>query len=481
MSTDPTPQPLYGQWRRPTGAGLFGLGMIGTVVALVLAVVVVLLLMVALPLALTIAAAGFLALAPMAIRIGGRTGAQVAAAWIGWIITKRTRAHLYRTGIASKVSQAHRLPGLLAASELIAVEDGRSGTVGVICLPATRHYTVVFTASADGTALVDQEVINRQVARWSQFLASLPGETGLVQAQVVIETAPDPGTRLVDSNAARVSEDAPDLARAVFDEIAATYPAGAVTCTHYVALTWRIPGPDTETAAAEVAAKLPQIREGLAGTGAVGVRPATPDRLCRIMAAAYDPDRRDDVLAAPADLLAWEQTGPVSADEGWNDYRHDSGRSRTWSMAEAPRGAITERVFARLAAPDTDLKSKRVAILYRPIAPDQAARIVERDKRDAVFNINKTHRPSARAISDLRAADQAAEEESRGAGLVHFASLATVTVARDGDLTMASRTLKAAAGEARILLRPMNGSQAASFAAALPAGIVLPDHATGPR
>ncbi len=48
------------------------------------------------------------------------------------------------------------------------------------------------------------------------------------------------------------------------------------------------------------------------------------------------------------------------------------------------------------------------------------------------------------------------------------------------DRIEATDVIRARAGEARLVLRPMYGCQAAGFAAGLPAGVVLPTHATIP-
>jgi hypothetical protein len=54
--------------------------------------------------------------------------------------------------------------------------------------------------------------------------------------------------------------------------------------------------------------------------------------------------------------------------------------------------------------------------------------------------------------------------------------LVTATVARSEDLPAAVAAIDTLAPSARVRLRRMYGAQAASFAAALPLGLVLPDH-----
>lgn len=472
----------YGSWHNNASAGLFGLGLIPTIGAFALGVVELPLFLLAPKTALVVGAVGLAVLAPMAIRIKGRTGAQVAMARLAWWAGAVQRHHLYRTGLASPYTATHRLPGLLASSELYEVENGRTGHLGVIAIPTSRHVTAVLVASAEGIDLVDQDIIDQRVAHWSAWLASLAREEGLVQAQVTIETAPDPGTRLAAEVAATTRPDAPELARNVLAEIVESFPAGAASTYYYVALTWRLPGRDLPAAAVDVAARLPALQAGLEGTGAIAVRPATPDQLIRIVARAFDPARATEIDAAPADLLDWAWAGPVDHNEARDSYAHDSGLSRSWGLLEAPRGAIVETTFGRMAQPDPALKGrKRVSLIYRPLDPATAARTVETDRRDAEFNAGKRARPSARDLAAIRAAEQAAAEEARGAGIVRFSILATLTVPRDDHaqtaLAEADRRLQAAAGEARIRLRLMGSAQASTFAASLPTGIVLSHHA----
>lgn len=476
------PARTYGGWHHTRSAGLFGLSFTATLVAFGLAGLVILVLIISRPAGIAIGAVSLAVLIPLAVRINGRTGAQIIAARAAWISGRRARRHLYRSGLASPYTASHRLPGLLAASKLLAVPDGVGGQLGVVAIGSSRHYTVVFTAQSEGVDLVDQDAIDQRVARWGTYLASLSRETDLAQAQVVIETAPDRGDRLAAEIATTTIPGAPQMAKEVLQEVVAAYPAGSATTTYYVALTFKITRGDDEAVALELAKKVPQLREGLEGTGAVGIRTAGPDELIRAVASAYQPGRADDIAAAPSDLLDWANAGPAEHEQTWNTYHHDSGTSRTWNLVEAPRSAVVETVFARLAAADPELLGKRVSLLFRPLSPVEAAGAVERDRRDARFHATQGRggMPSARAQRAIEAADQAAEEEARGAGVTRFSVLATITVPRGADLDAPARNLVAAAGEARLLLREAAGAQATAFAANLPVGIVLPVHATLP-
>jgi hypothetical protein len=80
----------------------------------------------------------------------------------------------------------------------------------------------------------------------------------------------------------------------------------------------------------------------------------------------------------------------------------------------------------------------------------------------------------------MRAAEQTAAEEAKGAGVTRFALVVTATVLGREKLPRAVAAIDNLAPQARILLRPVEGSQAAAFASALPLGLVLPKHLAVP-
>ncbi|WP_225854769.1 SCO6880 family protein [Micromonospora sp. ALFpr18c] len=435
------------------------------------------------PAALITAITGLLVLAPLAIRINGRTGFQVITARVAWWLARSRRHHVYISGVASRVTAAHQLPGVLARSEVYEVETGRSGLVAVVVVPQSRHYTVTLRCAPEGMDLVDQAVIDARVGHLASWLAALSREPQLVQAQVTIETTPDPGTRLATEVAATSRPDAPALALQVLNEVVESYPAGSATVDTRVSLTYTAPpgrSMSHEDVCREVAARLPHLHAGLTGATGDGIIPMSARGLASVVRAAYDPAAALDLARDTQHTPDWPQAGPVATRESWDSYRHDSGISRTWCLVEAPRGVVYSRLFSRLTDPDPQLLRKRVTMIYRPYSPGEAARLVESDKRDARFLAAKKHRPSARDLTDLAAAEQAAEEEATGAGVVRFTVLVTATVADETQLDEATGVIRARAGEARLALRPMYGCQAAGFAAGLPAGVVLPTHATIP-
>jgi len=476
----------YGQWRLPKGAGLLGLGTAGTGILFGGIIAVLIGILIDLTLGLLVAVVVAAVMAPLLVRVHGRTGAQVLAARLAWWGGRRARQDLYHSGPLSAVPAGKaRLPGLLAPSVMLRVGDAYGREFGLIKVPWSQHYTAVLRCNADGAALVDTAQVDAWVANWGGWLAALAHEPGIAGVSVTIDTAPDSGQRLRSEVDRLIAPGAPELAAQVLSQTARLYPAGSAQVSTRVAITW---GPamvagrrDDTDIAAEIGNRLPGLAEGLARTGAGAAVPMTAQAVAEVARVAYDPACATDVDAArgAGDTgISWDDAGPIASQEFWGALRHDSGVSVTWAMEEAPRGAVLSGVLTQLVSPHPQLPRKRVTLIYRPHSPGEAAKIVDADVRDAIFNATKNPRATARVSADLRAAEQSAGEEASGSGVVRFAMLLTVTVPTSEQLAATEAVVRTLAATARIRLRRVYGSQSAAFAASLGVGVLLPHHAS---
>ena len=350
-------------------------------------------------------------------------------------------------------------------------------------------YTIVLGCEPDGGSLVDPDQIDNWVAAWGHWLARLSSEPGLRGASVVVETAPDTGTRLANEVLPRITPDAPAAARAVMEEVVQRYPSASSEMHTYLALTYGIaPGQKrrTEDILTDLAIRIPGLLAGIVRAGGGPAAPLSAERIAEVVRVAYDPAVAGDVLEARAlhggTGLEWEDAGPAAAVEKVNAYQHDSGVSRTWMLTLAPRGTVRAQVLRGLLEDAPGTRRKRVALLYRPIDPATSARIVEADRRAAQFMAtSKRGMVQARAANEVRAAEQTAVEEATGAGLVEFSLMVTVTVDSDADLEDANVTVRNLLAGARLLMRPADRMQAAAFSCTLPAGILPWEHTLVPR
>jgi len=486
-TTEPSPR-TYGNWRQPRSPGIAGFGLLGTMVLLGGLVAVITAMMFGGLIAAAITAG------PVAATLGllsmtdkhGRNAGQRLATRVGWGRAKRRGSRLYRSGPLGRTPWgSHQLPGLAARSRLIEARDSYGRPFALVYVPQTNHYTVVLETQPDGASLVDQVQVDMWVAGWGQFLAALSNESHIVAASVTVETAPDTGARLRREVELNLDPTSHPLAQAMLREAADTYPAGSASIRAWVAVTIKGLTPSgKKRSAGEVArdlqARLPGLTSSLSATGAGTADPVSAAQLCEIIRTCYDPASAElfekaHAMGDPVEL-DWADVGPAAHDTHWDSYRHDGCWSVSWSMTQAPRGLSFSSVLTQLLSPHPDVDRKRVTLLYRPISSGVAAGMVESDKRNAEFRVNSAQRVSARAATDLKAASAAADEEARGAGLVNFGMLVTATVPDLDRLDDAKAAIENLSAGARILLRPVFGSQDCAFAAGLPLGLVLPAH-----
>lgn len=270
-----TGPPTYGNWRKPESAGIAGFGLLGT--GLLMASIIGLVLATMLGGLLVGVVFGIVAaVALLALLVKdrhGRTGVARIANRIGWIAARRSGANVYRSGPLGRTPWGtFQLPGLAAPMTLHEAQDSYGRPFAILHTPASATYTVVLACDPDGASLVDDEQVDRWVAEWGGWLASLGHEPGIRAASVTIETAPDTGSRLRREVATNLVADAQPLARDMLAEVVATYPEGSAEVGAWVALTFagsirsgrrRTP----EDMARDLASRLPGLTHGLAGPG----------------------------------------------------------------------------------------------------------------------------------------------------------------------------------------------------------------------
>jgi hypothetical protein len=376
-------------------------------------------------------------------------------------------------------------------------QDAIGRLYGLVEIPQAKQWAVMLRVAAQTGSLVDMETRDVWVASWGEYLAQLGQEGGVVQAAAVVETAPDPGQSLAAHVSGLVRDDAPPFAARVQYAAATEFPIGVSETVGYVSLTFSernlgvARGRGGVEAAAhavaeEIGRRLPGLSVSLKAAGVSMGVPLTPTDLARRVREAYDPAcARDFAVAEAAGApmeLDWSDAGPAAHDEACRDYRHDSGRSRTWEAIKPPPGVVRDNLLERLMSPSIQVPRKRVTLLYRPVDAADTASLVDRDLRAAI-NREGRRRGVAHAhdTADLRAAKQATDEEADGAGVVGFSILVTATVLDDIDFDTACAAIERAARSARIRLSPVYGAQSAAFAAALGVGVSLPDLSVVPH
>ena len=110
--------------------------------------------------------------------------------------------------------------------------DAYGRPFALLCHPWVSQVSVVLTTAPDGAALVDTDQVDNWVAHWGAWLAALGNEPGLMGASVIVDAAPDPGTRLRHEVLGHRSSEATALSKTVMEQVIGSYPAGsaAITC-----------------------------------------------------------------------------------------------------------------------------------------------------------------------------------------------------------------------------------------------------------
>lgn len=479
----------YGNFAKPQTAGLLGLGSVGTYALAGGSIVIIVVLATAGPLPAVVLAA-VIALVLLSIVRRDRHGSNFldrSIVGIGWWASRARGLNIYRSGPLGRTPWGtYQLPGVAAASTLAEHADAWSRPFALLHHPTSASFTVVLGSEPDGASLVDADQVDRWVAAWGHWLAGLGNIAGLEAASVTVETAPDHGARLRSEVERRRDPNAPDFAQAMLEEISATYAMGSSAVRAYVALTFsaalRTGGRKRRPAevAQDLASRLPGLTATLSETGAGAAHPLGAQELCEVIRIAYDPavapvlDRARAAGAVPQ--LSWSDVGPAAMQSSWDALRHDSGLSRTWAMTSAPKGNVFSSVLTNLLSPHPWVDRKRVTLLYRPIDPARAGDLVEKDVNAAQFRATSRAKPVARDTRAIRAAQATAAEEASGAGLVRFGMLITATVIDPERARDAFAAVEGLAAGARLLVRPVHGSQESAFAGALPLGLVLHKH-----
>ncbi|MET7772086.1 SCO6880 family protein [Nocardia sp. NPDC005366] len=479
---------MYGRWERPRSAGFFGLtwgvSMLG--LALVITIMAGFLISRSLSVAAVLVVGAAMVFAPLAVTINGRTGWELLALRVQFATARARGEHLYRAGRFSRIPGLAKLPGLLADSSLSEYETAGGRRFAMLHIRRSDHYTVVLRVVPRGKELVDQPQIDSWVEGYGQFLATQSRGGEVVAVTAVLDNVVETRLRQAREVTRLVREQAPEFAKTVMREAAADLGGVGVRIEARIAITYRAIGKgrvrrDEAEQAREIGQRLQGVLSQLARAGL----PATPLQAWEVLALVrtrYDLASQRDVEAAGASLLetqSWDSVGPIAHVDRWDHYVHDGARSITWEMDAAPRGAVMETVLEELLRPRADVPRKRVALFYRLHSAAEATSLVDSDFRDAIA-AEQTERGIASASARIRVGNTQAsrEEQARGAGLTRFGALVTVTDHLDGDLPGIEASVKAMSAASRLSVRRSYGSQAASFAASLGIGLILPEHSS---
>lgn len=477
----------YGNWRKPRSAGLYGMTFETSAIvmgAIILALITVMTGGISAGIPMLIVE--FIVVAPLVIKIGDESGYEKAIIMIKFLRAKFSGETTYRSGRFSRVpGGTYRLPGLLHRTELYNVPTAGLGDFALGHDKPRGFYTVWFNCFPSGAEAVESDSIDSMVDHWAAFLEDASNVTDLVYLTVTHETAPESGIRL-KAEADRITQHGNvDLAKEIIHEAAAILPQVSARMSSRVAVTFKATTAETRknvrSEATEIARFLPGLMTRLQEAG-VSVSLMTPEEVCGFVHSAYSPADADEIeraLVMGEDHgFTWDNCGPSAAQESSSDYLHDGYKSVTFEMTKAPMGLITEQTLTPLFALDADLPRKRVTMAFRPYASGDSATLADKEFRDNLFKARSAS--GIGSIADDMAAgasQQTRIEVNSGSRLIRFGLMMTVTHDANDPIEIAKQesVMEQRARQCGLKVRRCRSWQAASFAAALGAGIVLPE------
>ena len=343
-----------------------------------------------------------------------------------------------------------RLPGTSVDTELYEARDAYDRPFALLLAPATGHASLVLSLVPPADDLLDAEGAELWIADLGVWLAMLVHEPHLAGCAVSLLHDPHAG------------------------------PAAGLVVT--LQLTWRTRGPQGRTDAAalavELGARLPHLVNGLRRCEAGTAAPLTAAEVARIVGSAYDPLGQGRPGPGPSGpgaagteaLRVWPDAGPGEASEGWDRLRHDSATSLTWSLSEVRPDLVLSGVLAQLAAAHAEGRPEaartRVTLLHRPAVGEPSGAADPESEWTGL---------PAHVLAPQADSDPYAEPPD-------LTSLVTVSVTgRSADLDQAVQgVLTGVSPSLRPWMRPLYGTQAAAFAAAIPSGTLLGVHTAAP-
>ena len=136
----------YGNWRRPTSAGLLGLGAVGTGLLLVGMLVVVLVLMTRGMLEAAITAVVILLLLGLLMvrDSHGKNALSRISNRAGWWVARSRGTNVYRSGPTGRTPWGtNQLPGLASTIRLSEHRDSYNRPFALLFTPSTANYSIV--------------------------------------------------------------------------------------------------------------------------------------------------------------------------------------------------------------------------------------------------------------------------------------------------------------------------------------------------
>src|SRR5699024_8059579 len=172
--------PLYGGWRRVRSLGIAGLdGRQTALLAVAVAVPLLVALFQGLGVALWLVPPAVVLAVAATLSIRGVWMVDLALSWARFTAARMRGQTAYRAQMWAPYPRRWDLPGVLAPTRLLDLNDPGRGTVGLIWNQRGGLRSATYLLSPTGALLADQDTVNYQVGAWGQTLAALADDTAI--------------------------------------------------------------------------------------------------------------------------------------------------------------------------------------------------------------------------------------------------------------------------------------------------------------
>jgi hypothetical protein len=423
--------------------------------------------------------------------VGGRTVEQwipVAARWLGWVVTRRTR-HLSSLPLFGEATDGkpNTPPDTLAGVEILAAPlDGDSGPeVGVVCDRRAGTYAAVLQVRGRSFQLADTPEKQRRLAAWGAVLAGLARASSPIhRLQWVERTVPDDGDAMGRylASAVKVDNGSPSL-RSYLDLVDRAGPAAPQHETFLVVSisaararrAIKQAGGGDRGAAAILLREIGALRRRLTSAEVVVDGLLTPRLAAGAMRTAFDPHARVGLARRAA--AAGDEGGtdpanawPLVAETTWGSYRTTDVCHATYWVANWPRTSVGADFLAPLLLGTAGMRT--VSLTMEPISPLRAHREVEQQVVKSMADEELRQKAGFAFTARRRRAQEAVtrreQELADGHADYRVAGYVTVTSETEEELEAACGEIEQAAQQAFLEIRRLYGQQDQAFTWTLP-------------
>lgn len=401
-------------------------------------------------------------------------------------------------GTAADLDEAD-LPGVLAG---IAIHDGPPyghllTRVAIIQHHAMRTWAATARVEHPGLGLTEADTRDRMGAGLAE-LCEAATRTELVDVVAIqVRTVPDDGAEREDWVRSHRSNDGPELARQVNEQLAGQLMPACVRSEVFVTV---VVGEDRIGRAAKragggIAGRARVLHGALSEIEARLLGPMSCTRVTWLDSPAlavairtgFEPGDRPILVGADIARRTYPQVatgvplaaaGPTQARGELRAYTHGDWASITDTILLPDQGAILG-ALAPVLVPSAPGERRSLTVFFAPVSARAADKITGREEMSAITGSELRRRTGRmerakerRAVTRVKATD---EKLARGRSLVRPCAAVSVTVPADWPTPEFGRRLDASVRLAGYVPQRLDGTQDSAFAAAtIPLGVGLP-------